>query len=208
MAKIDFNSRNIGSKIHDDGEFMIPENVISDPALGVPERFGINRFEDPPLVYDRFPGMTDAEVTTELDRQWNEQDWPYRVAQYYEKCDQVNQEAGARIENSAWRLERALDRASGDYTDADVVAELAKKEDIRVKSSEVTAKLKTDLLNRVHPDEWPSPTVWASEHTRYSNDPEVARAFGDGPTGGMSPEQYVTYAETSEGITNPGRKDS
>ena len=65
MAKIDFDTKNIGKQIHDDGEFDLPANLHSGVGqdLGLPSRFGINKSEDPIVIFDRFPGWTDGGPT-------------------------------------------------------------------------------------------------------------------------------------------------
>tara|TARA_B000000609_G_C24131138_1_gene325457 strand:- start:201 stop:821 length:621 start_codon:yes stop_codon:yes gene_type:complete len=204
MAKIDFNSKNEGVKIHDDGDYVIPENVISDPKLSVPERFGLNTFENPKIVFDRFPGMSDAQVLTELDRLWKEDVWPRRLALYYQRRDQVNAEAFTRLENGKWELERALDQASGDYSDAKVVAVLADRQDVRDKSSEVITKLKADLLARKDPDDWTNFEIWDSAYVEHSGNVTVHAALGKGFVG-LSDAQLMEKAKTIHDIEDPGR---
>ena len=205
MAKIDFNTRNLGVKIHDAGEYTIPETAITDKALSVPERFGINKFEDPPIIYDRFPGMTDEQVKAELDRQWQDEVWPQRVSMYYQAMQKIKNEARQRLEGADWRYNRALEDAQGDYTDAKVVAEAAKRKDVRDKSSAVEEATKTALLARKDPDDWPDKDVWASEYAEHSTNAEVTRSIGKGYIG-LSDKQFVDQAK-ADNIDDPGRTD-
>lgn len=205
MAKIDFNTRNLGVKIHDAGEYTIPENAITDKALSVPERFGINMFEDPPIVYDRFPGMTDEQVKAELDRQWTEEVWPRRVAMYYQHMQHIKNEAGERLSGAQWRYDRALEAAKGDYDDAKVVAEAAKRQDVRDKSTALEASTKAALLARTDPDDWPDKDIWLSEYAEHSTNAEVTRSLGKGYIG-LSDKQFVDQAK-DDGINDPGRTD-
>ena len=91
MAKIDFDTKNIGKQIHDDGEFELPANLHSGVGqdLTLPSRFGINKSEDPIIIFDRFPGWTDDAVKTELNRIWETDVWPGRVSQFLAAAEQI-----------------------------------------------------------------------------------------------------------------------
>lgn len=162
MAKIDFDTKNIGKQIHDDGEFDLPANLHSGEGqdLTLPSRYGINKSEDPVIVFDRFPGWTDAAAKAELDRIWETDVWPSRVSQFLAATEQIKAEANARFRERGWKLEKALDTAGGDYSHADVVAALADREATRTKSGEHEELMKAALLARKHPDDWPSPDDW------------------------------------------------
>jgi len=127
MAKIDFDTKNIGKQIHDGGEFDLPANLHSGEGqdLTLPSRYGINKSEDPVIVFDRFPGWTDTAAQTELDRIWTDDIWPGRVSQFLAASEQIKAEANARFREAGWKLEKALDTAEGDWTHADVTAVLA-----------------------------------------------------------------------------------
>ena len=67
MARIDFDTRNTGKQIHDAGEYEIPPELhqAEDQNLALPQRFGINKSENPPIIFDRFPGWSDADAKKE-----------------------------------------------------------------------------------------------------------------------------------------------
>lgn len=206
MARIDFNTKNIGKQIHDDGDYEIPERIISDPALGLPERFGLNPSESPAIVFDRFPGLTDTQVAAELDREWNEQTWPENCSEFLSALNGVKQEAKDRLDGCQWRLDRALELNNGDYTHADVVAEITKRNDIRAKSGEREELIKAAFLARKDPQEWPDQKNWTSEYMTYSSanqdwiqegNASYATPLNVGPS---------TVKEKFD-IDNPGRKD-
>jgi hypothetical protein len=163
MAKIDFDTKNIGKQIHDDGEFDLPANLHSGVGqdLGLPSRFGINKSEDPIVIFDRFPGWTDDTVKIELERMWTTDIWPGRVSQFLAATEQIKAEANARFREGGWKLEKALDIAAGDWTHDDVVAALADRAECRAKSGEHEEAIKTALVARKHPDDWPSPSDWS-----------------------------------------------
>ena len=162
MANIDFDTKNIGKQIHDDGEFELPAHLHSGEGqdLALPSRFGINKSEDPVIVFDRFPGWTDAAVKTELDRIWTYDIWPQRVSQFIGATEQIKAEANARFREAGWKLEKALDLAAGDWTHDGVVAALADRAETRKNSGEHEDAIKTALLARKHPDDWPQPADW------------------------------------------------
>ena len=162
MAKIDFDTKNIGKQIHDDGEFDLPPHLHSGEGqdLTLPSRFGINKSEDPVIVFDRFPGWTDTAAQTELDRIWTDDIWPGRVSQFLAAAEQIKAEANARFREAGWKLEKALDTAEGDWTHADVTAVLADRAECRAKSGEHEVKIKEALLARKHPDDWPNTDGW------------------------------------------------
>jgi len=163
MAKIDFDTKNIGKQIHDDGEFDLPANLHSGEGqdLSLPSRFGINKSENPPIIFDRYPQWTDAAVRIELDRIWEVDIWPGRVSQFLAASEQIKAEANARFRESGWQLEKALDLAAGDWTHEKVVAALADRASCRTKSGEHEQKIKDALVARKHPDDWPNPIDWA-----------------------------------------------
>ena len=162
MAKIDFDTKNIGKQIHDDGEFDLPAHLHSGEGqdLTLPSRYGINKSEDPVIVFDRFPGWTDDAAKAELDRIWTEDVWPSRVSQFLAATEQIKAEANARFRESGWKLEKALDTAEGDWTHADVTAALADRAECRTKSGEHEQKIKDALVARKHPDDWPAIDGW------------------------------------------------
>ena len=162
MAKIDFDTKNIGKQIHDDGEFDLPAHLHSGDGqdLTLPSRFGINKSEDPVIIFDRFPGWTDDAVKTELNRIWETDVWPGRVSQFLAAAEQIKAECSARFRESGWKLEKALDTAAGDWTHADVVAALADRAECRAKSGEHEQLIKDALVARKHPDDWPGPQEW------------------------------------------------
>ncbi len=206
MARIDFTTKNIGKKIHDDGDYEIPEVVVSDPALGVPERFGLNIQESPPIVFDRFPGMSDSAVTAELDRQWNEEQWPHLCSEYLQAIYGVKMEANDRLEESKWRLDRALEEAKGDWSDPKVEAELAKRKEVRDNSNAREAEIKAALLARKDKEAWPDEKNWLSDLMTFST--HRTRHIGVGQASSSVPADYAAHhAKTEYGIENPGRKD-
>ena len=163
MAKIDFDSKNIGIKIHDDGEFDLPAALHALPGqdLSLPQRYSINKSEAPNIIFDRYPGWTDDDVKTELERVWTEDEWPGRVSHYISQIRMVKQAARDALAETDWKMSKALERADGDYTHADVQAVITGREEIRAASNDQEAKIKADLLARKHPDEWPEPQDWS-----------------------------------------------
>jgi hypothetical protein len=202
MARIDFDTRNIGKNIADDAEFELPAHAHAAPGqnLSLPERFGINKGENPPIIFDRFPGWTDADAKIELERLWTEEEWPSRINQFLTKVIGVQSEAQARMTSSAWRMERALQVAEGDYTDAAVVAELAKKADCRAKSNAREAEIKEALVARTHPDNWPDETRWDCELRLFASRGEISETHGVGAT----TQVLAKRAKDKYGITDPG----
>jgi hypothetical protein len=162
MAKIDFDTKNIGKQIHDDGEFDLPAHLHSGEGqdLTLPSRFGINKSEDPVIIFDRFPNWTDAAVKIELERIWTYDVWPGRVSEFLGDTEQIKAEANARFREAGWKLEKALDTAAGDWTHDDVVAALADRAECRAKSGEHEQLIKDALVARKHPDDWPEPDAW------------------------------------------------
>ena len=183
MAKIDFDTKNIGKKIHDDGEFDLPAHLHSGEGqdLTLPSRYGINKSEDPVIIFDRYPGWTDAAAKTELDRVWAEDVWPSRISLFLAATEQIKAEANARFRESGWKLEKALDTAGGDWSHADVVAALADREACRTKSGEHEQKIKEALMARKHPDDWPSPNDWtcplADQHKPLQDGSDTAESI-------------------------------
>ena len=207
MAKIDFNTSNIGIKIHDDGEYEIPEHIISDPALSVPDRFGLNADETPHIVFDRFPGLTDTQVETELDKIWNEQEWPELCAEFASAIAGIKNEAATRLEHSKWRLDKALEQAGGDWSDAKVVKILADREDVRVKSNAQEELLKAAFIARKPTFLWPSQHAWTSAIMDTSEG--SAKDYESGYVGTGVPTAYsANHVKQVYGIDNPGRTDS
>jgi len=202
MARIDFDTRNIGKNIADDAEFELPANIHAAPGqtLSLPQRYGINKGESPPIIFDRFPGWTDADARTELERLWTEEEWPSRINQFLTKVTGVQTEAQNRMTSAAWRMEKALQVAEGDYTDAAVVAELAKKADCRAKSNAREAEIKEALLARKHPDYWPDDTKWDCELRLFASRGEISETHGPGAT----IQVLAKRAKDTFGITNPG----
>ena len=202
MARIDFDTRNTGKQIHDDGEYEIPAELhqADGQNLGLPQRFGINKSEDPPIIFDRFPGWSDADAKTEMERIWEQDEWPSRVAQFIQACEMVKSEANQRMQNAAWRLEKALSINENDYTHADVVAELAKRQDTRDKSNAREADIKTALLARKHPDEWPDSNKWDCALGAYAAIPEIKELHGHG----TSKEVQLQHAKDAYSVEDPG----
>lgn len=202
MARIDFDTRNIGKNIADDAEFELPAEVHTAPGqnLSLPQRFGINKGENPPIIFDRFPGWTDADAKTELERLWTEEEWPSRISQFLTAVTAVQSEAQDRMVNSAWRMEKALQVAEGDYTDAAVVVELAKKADCRAKSNAREAEIKEALLAKKHPDYWPDPIRWDCELRLFASTGEISETHGSGAT----KDVLAKRAEDTFGVTDPG----
>jgi hypothetical protein len=202
MARINFDTKNIGMSIADDAEFELPAGVHAAQGqnLSLPQRYGINKGENPPIIFDRFPGWTDADARTELERLWTEDAWPNRINQFIMLCDQVKGEADYRMTESSWRMERAIQLAGGDYTDAVVVAELALKADCRAKSGAREELLKEALLARKHPDDWPDPTRWDCALGYYASTPDISELHGKGTT----KETLAKRAEDDFGVTDPG----
>ena len=201
MAKIDFDTKNIGKQIHDDGEFDLPAHlhVGEGQDLSLPSRFGINKSEDPVIIFDRFPGWTDTAAQTELDRIWEGDIWPGRVSQFLAATEQIKAEANARFRESGWRLEKALDTAGGDYSHADVVAALADRAECRTKSGEHEQKIKDALVARKHPDDWPSPDAW----TCPLADEYKPAQDGTDTTAGIAATKAARL-ESDWGVTDPG----
>jgi len=202
MANIDFDSRNIGKKIHADGEFLIPADLHSMPGqdLTLPQRYGINKSENPPIIFDRFPGWTDVDALAELNRLWAEDEWPNRVSAFMTKVGEVKQEAAYRLDGAYWKYERAIERNGGDHTHADVVAEQAKRDDCRAKSGAREVELKEALLARSHPDDWPSVERWACDLKEFASHPDVSELTA----AGKSKAQQLEDAKTHFGIEDPG----
>lgn len=167
MARIDFNTKRIGKKIHDDGEYAIPDELAAGSDLGVPERFALNTGEDPHLVYDRYPGWTDSQVTTELDRIWSEEKWPELLQQYYHAVRAIKQEAGTILQNHAWMKEKISEQYGVDSDEYRAL--LADREDVRVKSNEQEAKIKAALMAGKHETEWPSDRIWDNALSKWSD---------------------------------------
>jgi hypothetical protein len=82
------------------------------------------------------------------------------VSQFLSATEQIKAEALARFREAGWKLEKALDIASGDWTHDGVVAALADRAETRAKSGEHQESIKTALLTRKHPDDWPGPEDW------------------------------------------------
>jgi hypothetical protein len=202
MARIDFDTKNIGKSIADDAEFELPAHVHAAPGqnLSLPQRFGINKGENPPIIFDRFPGWTDAVARTELERLWTDDAWPTRIALFIQACDSIKGEADYRMTESSWRMEKALQVAEGDYTDAAVVVELAKKADCRAKSGMRETKIKEALIARIHPDDWPDPQQWDCALGYYASVVSISELHGKGTT----KENLTTRAEDEFGVTDPG----
>lgn len=202
MARIDFDTKNIGKSIADDAEFELPKEVHAAPGqnLSLPQRFGINKSEDPPIIFDRFPGWTDADARTELERIWIEDVWPSRIAQFLSDCDHVKSEAGYRMDEARWRMEKALQLAGGDYTDPAVVAELALKADCRTQSNNREAEIKAALLARKHHDDWPDPVKWDCALGEFASPMEINELHGRGST----KETLAKRASEEFGVDDPG----
>jgi len=202
MAKIDFDSRQIGKQIHDGGEYDIPANLHQnvDQTLSLPQRYGINKSENPPIIFDRFPGWSDDDAKTELERIWSEDEWPSRVSEFLQLAHMVKSEANQRMQNAAWRLEKALTINGNDYTHADVVAQLDKRADTRAKSNAREDEMKAALLARKHPDDWPDPVKWDCALGLDSSIPEVKALHG----WGQSKEIVAKTAKDDYSIEDPG----
>lgn len=198
MAKIDFNTKQVGTKIHDDGEYDLPDSVKGDSEL--PERFCLNLGETPPIVFDRYPGFSDAEVTKELDRIWNEEKWPQNIHMYYKECRMIKQEAGTILENSAWLKEKTAEKYGIDSDEYKAV--LADRQDVRDKSNAQEEKLKAALLARKDPIDWPDSKNWDNKLKQYSNE-SMAAGIQEAE---QNEETAVAYGKAN-GIENPGRKD-
>ena len=206
MARIDFNTQNIGKQIHDDGSYELPEVVISDPALSVPERFGLNVEESPPIVFDRYPGLSDSQANAELDREWKEQRWPFLCSEFIQALHGVKMEAKQRLDEAQWRLQKALDQAAGDYTDAKVVAELAKRQDVRDKSNARELEITNAFKARKDPQSWPDQKNWVSELMAQSSEQQVLIQWGNAQHS-VTAEYAPTQVKATFDIDDPGRKD-
>lgn len=202
MARIDFDSRNLGKKIHDDGEYEIPPELHAGVGqdLSLPQRFGINKSENPPIIFDRFPGWSDSEVTEELDRIWKEDVWPTRVGTFMQEIGMIKQEAAYRLDGAYWLYERALERAKGDHTDADVVAEQEKRDDCRAKSGAREVELKEALMARTHPEDWPATDRWNCALGAFASNPDISELTAPG----KSKTQILKDAKDQYGIEDPG----
>ena len=202
MAKIDFDSRQIGKQIHEDGDYDLPANLHQnvDQTLSLPQRYGINKSEDPPIIFDRFPGWSDADAKTEMERIWSDDEWPSRMSEFIQTTEMIKSEANQRMQNADWRLERALTVNDNDYTHADVVAELDKRADTRAKSNARENEIKEALLARKHPDDWPDPVKWDCALGFYSAVPEVKELHG----WGQSKELVSKFVKDKYGIEDPG----
>tara|TARA_A100001037_G_C15132081_1_gene629200 strand:+ start:1394 stop:2002 length:609 start_codon:yes stop_codon:yes gene_type:complete len=198
MAKIDFNTKRIGKKIHDEGEYTIPDELATGSDLTVPERFALNVGEDPHLVYDRYPGWTDEQVTAELDRIWDEEKWPELLQHYYTCIRNVKREAGTILLNSAWMKEKIGEKYGLDSDE--YKAHLADREDVRVKSNEQEAKIKAALEAGQFETEWPSDMIWDNALSKWS-DSGYINAQSDP---GSSADAAKVQADT-DGITKPSR---
>jgi hypothetical protein len=202
MARIDFDTRNIGKNIADDAEFELPAHVhaATGQTLSLPQRYGINKGENPPIIFDRYPGWTDTDAKTELERLWTDDEWPSRIVQFLSAVASVQEEANYRMSESSWRMEKAMEVAEGDYTEAGLVAELAKKADCRAKSNAREAEIKVALLAKKHPDYWPDTKIWDCALGEYSGQGEISKLHGPGAT----KENLAKRVEDDFGVTDPG----
>jgi hypothetical protein len=202
MARIDFDTKNIGKNIANDAEFELPANIHAAPGqtLSLPQRYGINKGENPPIIFDRYPGWTDTDARTELEKLWTDDVWPARIQSYLHAAEAVKGEAAYRLSESIWEMDRALEVAEGDYTDAGVVTVMEKRADCRAKSNAREVKIKEALVARTHPDDWPDNLQWDCALGNYASVVEVEELHGIGTT----KESLAAQAEDRYGITDPG----